>query len=125
MALEFALAEHAGADSYPFRLDADVLDWAPVVEGVLHAIAAGAGPDRIAVRCHNALADMILAVAVRTDERVIVLGGGCFQNAALLERSVRRLRDAGFTVHWPQQVLPNDGGLALGQVLAAARERYP
>src|SRR5262249_38578517 len=102
---------------------ADVLDWAPLAESVLRDIAAGAGPGRISDRFHNALADMISAVAVRIGEPVVVLGGGCFQNAALLERSVCRLQAAGFAVHWPQQVPPNDGGLALGQVLAAATRR--
>jgi hydrogenase maturation protein HypF len=122
MALEFALQEPAVHDAYPFRLDAGVIDWGPLVEGVLHDLRFGAEAARIADRFHNGLAEMILAVAVHVGEAVVVLGGGCFQNAALLERSVRRLREVGFAVYWPQQVPPNDGGLALGQVMAAARE---
>jgi hydrogenase maturation protein HypF len=120
MMLEFALREDAGDEAYPFRFDAGVLDWGPLIGGVLHDLTAGVAPARIADRFHKALAAMIVAVAVHSGEPVVVLGGGCFQNAALLDRAVHRLRAAGFTVHWPQQVPPNDGGLALGQVLAAA-----
>ena len=60
-------------------------------------------------------------VARRADEERVLLTGGCFQNAYLLERAVRRLRGEGFRPYWPQRVPPNDGGLALGQVLAAVR----
>jgi hydrogenase maturation protein HypF len=39
----------------------------------------------------------------------------------LLERTVTRLRAAGFQPYWHQRVPPNDGGIALGQVMAALR----
>jgi hydrogenase maturation protein HypF len=47
------------------------------------------------------------------------LSGGCFQNAYLLEQAVTRLRSAGYSVSWPERIPPNDGGIALGQILAA------
>jgi hydrogenase maturation protein HypF len=31
------------------------------------------------------------------------------------------LRQEGFRVYWHQRIPPNDGGIALGQVMAAAR----
>jgi hydrogenase maturation protein HypF len=49
------------------------------------------------------------------------LSGGCFQNRYLTERTVRRLRAEGFQPYWHQHVPPNDGGIALGQVVAARR----
>jgi len=51
-----------------------------------------------------------------------VLTGGCFQNKYLTERTIFRLRAEGFEPFWHRQVPPNDGGIAVGQVLAAARE---
>jgi len=52
-------------------------------------------------------------------ERVL-LTGGCFQNRLLLERTVVRLRAEGFAPYWPRRLPPNDGGLAVGQIVAAA-----
>jgi len=51
-----------------------------------------------------------------TGETRVVLSGGCFQNRYLTERTVARLREAGFQPYWHQRVPPNDGGLALGQI---------
>lgn len=73
-----------------------------------------------AARVHNALAEAIVAVAERAGEPRVVLTGGCFQNRLLTERAVRALERAGFRPCWHQRVPPNDGGLAFGQIAAAA-----
>jgi len=39
----------------------------------------------------------------------------------LLGGAAARLSAEGFAARWPQAVPPNDGGLALGQLLGAAR----
>jgi hydrogenase maturation protein HypF len=52
-------------------------------------------------------------------EERVVLTGGCFQNKYLLERTIRRLNEERFRPYWHQRVPTNDGGIALGQVLAA------
>ena len=46
---------------------------------------------------------------------------GDLLDADLLERTVAGLRAAGLEPCWPQRIPTNDGGLALGQVIAAAR----
>ena len=98
-----------------------VVDWEPMVQAIVAEICRGEPAARIAARFHNTLVESIVAVARRADEERVLLTGGCFQNAYLLERAVRRLRGEGFRPYWPQRVPPNDGGLALGQVLAAVR----
>ena len=52
----------------------------------------------------------------------IVLSGGCFQNALLLEATIRALHRRGHPVHRSELVPCNDGGLALGQLEALRRQ---
>ena len=56
----------------------------------------------------------------QTGLNVVVLSGGVFQNPLLLSATRRTLLEGDFTVLCPRLLPPNDGGIALGQVLAAA-----
>jgi hydrogenase maturation protein HypF len=73
----------------------------------------------MAAKFHNTLVEMILATARHVGASKVALSGGCFQNRYLLERTVRRLTEGGFRPYWHQRVPTNDGGIALGQVMAA------
>jgi hydrogenase maturation protein HypF len=120
MELEFAIAEGEDGAPYPFDLDGDTIDWAPMLRALLAERDAGVPTAAIAGRFHDTLAAMIVAVARREGLERVCLTGGCFQNRALAERTIARLREAGFTPYWHQRVPPNDGGIALGQLVAAA-----
>jgi hydrogenase maturation protein HypF len=129
MELEFAADGAKQTDPYPFDLTADgVLDWGPMIQAILediqHTVADSSAPGSsvpiFARRFHDTLAEMIVATARLVGEPIVVLSGGCFQNAYLLEQSVSRLGAAGFRVYWSQRIPPNDGGIALGQIMAAA-----
>jgi hydrogenase maturation protein HypF len=132
MALEFA-AEASVRDGYPVRLIENeakdpagplLVDWRPVLEAVLDDRRRGTSAGIISARFHAALAEANLLVARAVGERTVALTGGCFQNRLLLQRTVDKLRDAGFEVLLHRQVPPNDGGIGLGQVaVAAARLR--
>jgi hydrogenase maturation protein HypF len=50
----------------------------------------------------------------------VALSGGVFQNALLLTEATGRLEGDGFRVYRHRLVPPNDGGLCLGQLAAAA-----
>ncbi|HZR16884.1 MAG TPA: carbamoyltransferase HypF, partial [Verrucomicrobiae bacterium] len=73
----------------------------------------------ISARFHNMLAEAIVQVARKTGLPSVVLSGGCFQNRYLSERTIQRLTQEGFRVYWHQRIPPNDGGICLGQVIAA------
>jgi len=60
-----------------------------------------------------------LAVALRAEQKTVILSGGCFQNAVLTAKSAHKLKIAGFEVYCHEKIPPNDGGLALGQLYAA------
>jgi hydrogenase maturation protein HypF len=121
MELEFAARDAHDRGEYRWDPDATGLriDWEPMARDIIADLASGVPAPVVAARFHNTLAGMIAAVAVRTGERRVALTGGCFQNRILCETAIRRLKEAGFSVYWHQRVPPNDGGISLGQALAA------
>lgn len=113
-------------DHYPFAIRQDqllVLDWEPVINGIVDDLLKETGQGIIAAKFHNTMAEMIVAVAQRANVRRVILSGGCFQNRYLTERAISRLRADGFIPYWHHQVPPNDGGIALGQMIALARKQ--
>ena len=122
MELEFAIQPGVdGAYSFRFISGAPlIVDWQPLIEEILDDVKGGQTVGVIAAKFHHTLAEMIVAVAQRVEQERVVLSGGCFQNRYLTERTVQRLREAGFRPYWHQRVPTNDGGIALGQIMAAA-----
>ncbi|MCG7198828.1 carbamoyltransferase HypF [Marinobacter pelagius] len=112
-AYEFAVSSPAAAGPR-------VIDWAPAIYQLLADIQDGKPVSRLSSAFHQGLANVIVSVARQTGLSRVVLGGGCFQNACLLESSVDALERAGFQVFWPRRIPPNDGGLALGQMAWAS-----
>jgi len=99
-----------------------ILDWSPMIKAILADVQSGISIGEISAKFQNALAEAVIEVAIRIGVARVALSGGCFQNRYLTERIVTRLREEGFQPYWHQRVPPNDGGIALGQVVAARRE---
>jgi hydrogenase maturation protein HypF len=130
MELEFAIGGDRTEEVYPFRIaegtarpSTIVLDWKPMILEILTDLQNETPLGTRAAKFHNTLAEMIVAVAKLIGEEKVALTGGCFQNRYLTARTVHRLESEGFRPYWHQRVPPNDGGIALGQVFAAARTR--
>jgi hydrogenase maturation protein HypF len=126
MELEFRLHGITSDESYSFAVEQNssdapmVVDWRPMLPELLQDAASGVPVGWISARFHNMLVEMMVAVAKRAGVECIALSGGCFQNAYLTARAVQRLRAEGFRPYWHQRVPPNDGGIALGQIVAAS-----
>jgi hydrogenase maturation protein HypF len=97
--------------------DACMLDVRPTVEAVVDDVARGVEVALVSARFHNAVA-RATAAALR-DEPVVVLSGGVFQNALLLERTLELLPRALV----PHALPLNDGGIAYGQAAVASAIR--
>ncbi|HEX5221582.1 MAG TPA: carbamoyltransferase HypF [Verrucomicrobiae bacterium] len=125
MELEFALTGTRTDEAYSLPLitlhSPMILDWSSLVEGILFDVNRGVSVGEIAAKFHNGLAETIVSVAREFGCERVALSGGCFQNRYLTERAVARLRAEGFQPYWHQRVPTNDGGIALGQVVAARR----
>ncbi len=100
------------------------LDWQPLLHTLLDLRQHGAMPlPLLALWWHRSLVVSLVRVARREARRhgcrAVALGGGCFQNALLLEGCRRSLATLDLEPLWTQQTPANDGGLALGQLWAA------
>ena len=125
-----APAPVANAPRYAFDIkdlgsDTPVIaDPGPVISAVASEVLAGEPVSLVALRFHTAVSDLIVDLAERCQDRTgleqVALGGGVFQNALLLDTAQHALTNRGFTVLRPRLLPPNDGGIALGQILVGA-----
>jgi hydrogenase maturation protein HypF len=131
MELEFAIGGIETGESYTFEIAGQekaageamlVLDWGPMVKDILADVKSRLPVGVISAKFHNTLAEVIVAVARRAGLAQVALSGGCFQNRYLTEKTAARLEQEGFRPYWHQRVPPNDGGIALGQIVAAFME---
>jgi hydrogenase maturation protein HypF len=72
------------------------------------------------------MAQAIVKLSRRLGLDTIVLSGGVFQNAVLLNDLIARLDERGLCAWINRAVPPNDGGISLGQAaLVACRHPAP
>ncbi|MFG2965259.1 MULTISPECIES: carbamoyltransferase HypF [unclassified Streptomyces] len=114
------------ADPVAYRFG-DRFDPAPALHAIITDRRQGVPVPVIAARFHRGVARAVLDVcrAARraTGLTAVALTGGVFANALLEGASTDLLGADGFTVLLHGEVPPNDGGLALGQLVVAAHER--
>lgn len=128
-----SVGDDARNDAYRFILGAEtedpeaplIADPAPVLAAAVADIRAGAHAGPVARRFHQGVIALVQEVCEvarhRTGIETVALSGGVFCNALLTQGCCDVLEGDGFTVLRHRRVPPNDGGLALGQLIVAAR----
>jgi hydrogenase maturation protein HypF len=126
--LAMALEAAAGGEASPYPFDLDErrpvteLDLRPLWRALAADVARREPAALVSARFHAALvaagAELVRRASRRVGRLPILLTGGCFQNARLVEGLVRELSSA-FAVYPHGEVPPGDGGLALGQAIVA------
>ncbi|WP_346010713.1 carbamoyltransferase HypF [Streptomyces sp. SID5910] len=100
-------------------------DPGPLLAAVLADVRRGVPRAVVAARFHLAVARLVREVCSAARDacglETVALSGGVFANTLLSSACARGLREDGFTVLRHREVPPNDGGLALGQLVVAAR----
>lgn len=126
-AIEFeAILDKNVTESYQFEINENEIDYRNLVREVVRDVRASVAKSTISAKFHNAAADLILQLSLKYRKSFnlnkIALSGGCFQNVALLKQSTKLLIKNDFELLTHKLVPPNDGGLALGQAVIAARQ---
>ncbi|MFI7412999.1 carbamoyltransferase HypF [Streptomyces sp. NPDC049627] len=127
--LEAAAASVWGTDTsaYAFGIAGGACDPAPVLGALVADLRRGTPVPVLAARFHRGVARAVVEICRRarqdTGLTTVALSGGVFANALLEEECTRLLAGDGFAVLRHGEVPPNDGGLALGQLVVAAHRR--
>ena len=108
----------------PEQRDTGAIDPTPLWIEALEDRNNGIAPEVMALHFHAGLAfafaEAARACVAAGKAKAVALSGGCFQNALLLDLTIRALGETPVLVH--TKVPANDGGLALGQAVIAAAQ---
>lgn len=122
------LADRETHDAYPCAISGGVIDGVGLFRALAEDLAAGRAVQHAAAAFHNGLAGGVVGACIAAREShgldTVALSGGTFQNVLLLEAVGRRLAEHDFEVLTHHRVPPNDGGISLGQAVAAAARRH-
>ncbi|MDD0854937.1 carbamoyltransferase HypF [Campylobacter magnus] len=102
---------------YEFSLSGEIIS----LEAVLKSILAQSLPSVAATGFINGIAALIAKIA-KKHEKSVVLGGGCFANKALLERTITLLKAQNTPYYLPKNLPAGDESIALGQLYYALKD---
>ncbi|MFW6138931.1 MAG: carbamoyltransferase HypF, partial [Spirochaetota bacterium] len=112
------------SEPYPYEIDSEgAVHFQPMIMRIVKDIKKGTDASSISRKFHSTLVhaalEMCTRIAHKTGLDTVVLSGGVFQNRIIFKYFVRELAKAGFEVLAHREVPPNDGGISLGQAVAA------
>jgi len=111
---------------YDFHIG-NTIDPGPVIRSIVRDIKDKVPAGKISAKFHRSVVEVIIQIAdeLRSESgiKIVVLSGGTFQNGFLLSETEKRLRNNNFQVYTPCIFPSNDGGIALGQLMIAAKRR--
>ena len=127
-AMELEMQSAEGVDAhYDFQWDPGPtrrIDIRPLIKGIANDMNAGMSRETIGGKFHQTLITLFTGLVedLRKETGLdrVALSGGVFQNALLLSGLIEALERNGLTVYTHRIVPTNDGGISLGQAVAAA-----
>jgi hydrogenase maturation protein HypF len=112
--------------SYSFDFG-EQISFRSTIQAIIDDLHFNVPVSEISAKFHNTFINVIFAVAsqVRKTKGInkVVLSGGTFQNKYILSRLEKLLIKEGFEVYAHSKVPSNDAGVALGQLVVAAKRR--
>lgn len=124
------LADEDVKTSYPFVISGDAVEAGgpyynisvdETIKAVLYDLHRGVSPETIGGKFHNTAARIIAETAEKAMTAYgvdrVVLSGGVFQNALLLNKALALFRRRGIKCFIHRQSPPNDGCISLGQAV--------
>jgi len=118
-----AILDKSESGFYPYIYDNGIISFSETFNLLIKDLNI-IETSKISSKFHNTVIQIILDVVKRIEKETkikkVVLSGGVFQNKYLLEKSIQILNKYNFEVYTNRLVPPNDGGIALGQLVVAS-----
>ena len=125
MRLESIIDENVN-EEYNYHID-EVISLTGTIREIVGDIQSGKPAPVIAAKFHNTIISVIFAAVLKIAQKKniskVVLSGGSFQNRYMSGEIENLLKNNDFQVFTHTKVPCNDGGLALGQLVIAAKRR--
>lgn len=125
MRLESIIDENVN-EEYNYHID-EVISLTGTIREIVGDIQSGKPVPVIAAKFHNTIISVIFAAVLKIAQKKniskVVLSGGSFQNRYMSGKIENLLKNNDFQVFTHTKVPCNDGGLALGQLVIAAKRR--
>ncbi len=127
-AIEFQMiANETVTGRYNYEIDTKSIPWRikwnGIVRDILKDLQNNVPVSDISGKFHNTIAMIITDISEKikkdTGLHDVVISGGVFQNALLVDKTVDYISKQGMKVYTHARVPPNDGGLSLGQAVVA------
>lgn len=103
--------------------DGLIIGTSELIKQILQDIKISLPVGIISAKFHNTVIRFTVHVCCEirknTSNNEVVLSGGVFQNAYLLKNLMKELKKSSFNVYTHKEIPTNDGGIALGQLIAA------
>jgi hydrogenase maturation protein HypF len=114
--------------SYPFTIS-KTISFEETIRSIIKDLNNRVPIPAISAKFHNTIISVISEVVVKSREKFnlnkVVLSGGTFQNKYILKNLEYLLLKNNFQVFSHQKIPTNDGGIALGQLVIAAKKDCP
>ena len=118
-----AIIDKTEKSYYPFEIVDGIVRFEKTLNAILDDISK-CSASIISAKFHNTIVhiinDVVNQIKKDTGINKIVLSGGVFQNRFLLEKSIQILAKNNFEIYTNHLTPPNDGGIALGQLVVAS-----
>ncbi|ALO14919.1 Carbamoyltransferase HypF [Salinivirga cyanobacteriivorans] len=123
-----SLVKNNSSEAYTFKIEKNHVSFNEMFHQIIDDMQNNISPSEIATRFHQTLVEVIVETALilrkQYDIHTVALSGGLFQNRFVMRNTVKKLKEKHFKCLVNENVPPNDGGIALGQLaIANARMR--
>ncbi|HBF89219.1 MAG TPA: carbamoyltransferase HypF [Bacteroidales bacterium] len=120
-----AIIEQNSNEKYEYSFN-DTISFNETIKGIVTDLINGVSTSIISAKFHNTIIDVILEVvskiSIEYKLNKVALSGGTFQNRYLTENLMNKLSSKKFDVYTQSKIPMNDGGIALGQLVIAAKK---